>query len=331
MNETFHADLGKLPGPGNSAPDQSQGTPKAPLSPTHPANPEPIPRSPPQYAKRSGTDPKQALKAITQVPRAKRESSILPRAFLRAQDRSRGAHPIRQAERDRSEASIEGDHQNPSRIARKLYPPPSLPASAGPIPRSPQMRQAEDPSRPRLGTVWGYAAFLQNAPVVRHTRGFTPGWYAVPRWGTPKAHPPPSLPASTGPIPRSPQIRQAERDRSKASIGTSSPYSPSRDSAKAQPVPTFPASTGPIPRSPPQYARRSGTGPKQALKAITKIPRAKRESSILPRAFLRAKDRSRGAHPQYAKRSGIGPEQALKAISQVPRAKRESSIGVASK
>ncbi|MCX6859830.1 MAG: hypothetical protein NTX70_06335, partial [Verrucomicrobia bacterium] len=35
-----------------------------------------------------------------------------------------------------------------------------------------------------------YAAFLQNAPVVRHTRGFTPGWYAVPRWGTPNASPP---------------------------------------------------------------------------------------------------------------------------------------------
>jgi hypothetical protein len=40
-----------------------------------------------------------------------------------------------------------------------------------------------------------YAAFLQNAPVVRHTRGFTPGWYAVPRWGTPNASPSPSLPA----------------------------------------------------------------------------------------------------------------------------------------
>jgi hypothetical protein len=37
-----------------------------------------------------------------------------------------------------------------------------------------------------------YAAFLQNAPVVRHTRGFTPGWYAVPRWGTPNASPPQS-------------------------------------------------------------------------------------------------------------------------------------------
>ena len=38
-------------------------------------------------------------------------------------------------------------------------------------------------------SIRGYAAFLQNAPVVRHTRGFTPGWYAVPRWGTPNASP----------------------------------------------------------------------------------------------------------------------------------------------
>ena len=30
-----------------------------------------------------------------------------------------------------------------------------------------------------------YAAFLQNATLPHtHTRGCTPGWYAVPRWGT---------------------------------------------------------------------------------------------------------------------------------------------------
>ena len=67
--------------------------------------------------------------------RASAKAQPAPRS-LRAQDRSRGA-PIRQAERDRSEASIEGDHPNPSRTARKLLPPPSLPANAGPIPRSP--------------------------------------------------------------------------------------------------------------------------------------------------------------------------------------------------
>ena len=41
------------------------------------------------------------------------------------------------------------------------------------------------------------AAFLQNAPVVYRTRGFTPGWYAAPRWGTPNAPPPQSPHAST--------------------------------------------------------------------------------------------------------------------------------------
>jgi hypothetical protein len=50
-----------------------------------------------------------------------------------------------------------------------------------------------------------YAAFLQNAPVVRHTRGFTPGWYAVPRWGTPNGLTPPSTrppsPSATQPHP----------------------------------------------------------------------------------------------------------------------------------
>ena len=43
-----------------------------------------------------------------------------------------------------------------------------------------------------------------------------------------------------------------QRNRAAASLGTSTPKSPSRDSANAKPVPTFPASAGPIPRSPTQ-------------------------------------------------------------------------------
>ena len=54
------------------------------------------------------------------------------------------------------------------------------------------------------------------------------------------------------------------------------------------------ASEGPVPRSP-QHARRSGIGPQRALEAITKAPRAPRESLILPELPQRAKDRSRGA------------------------------------
>jgi hypothetical protein len=113
-----------------------------------------------------------------------------------------------------------------------------------------------DPAEPRRGTdpqrqprhsatakqsraPRGYAAFLQNAPVVRHTRGFTPGWYAVPRWGTPNASPTQSPSARTtthvfGDNYSSssatinhphrgtgPQSTQQQRDRAGASIGTS--------------------------------------------------------------------------------------------------------------
>ena len=38
-------------------------------------------------------------------------------------------------QRERAEASIGSDHQNPSRTARKQRPPPSFPARAGPFPR----------------------------------------------------------------------------------------------------------------------------------------------------------------------------------------------------
>ena len=43
----------------------------------------------------------------------------------------------------------------------------------------------------RSGASWRgpYAAFLQNATLPHtHTRGCTPGWYAVPRWGTQLNH-----------------------------------------------------------------------------------------------------------------------------------------------
>jgi hypothetical protein len=142
------------------------------------------------------------------------------------------------AERDRSAASLGSDHQNPQRAARKPHPPQSFLSARRTGPAEPP---TNTPSGGSVTTTpWdglGYAAFLQNAPVVRRTRGFTPGWYTVPRWGTLNASPAPSLPASGGPIPRSPQ-----------------------------------------------YAQRSGIGPQRALEAITKAPRAKRESLILPRA-----------------------------------------------
>jgi hypothetical protein len=81
-----------------------------------------------------------------------------------------------------------------------------------------------DPAEPRRGTdpqhqprhsatakqsraPRGYAAFLQNAPVVRHTRGFTPGWYRG-RDGCCRPPLPPNrtggFPASGSPVGESP-------------------------------------------------------------------------------------------------------------------------------
>jgi hypothetical protein len=183
---------------------------------------------------------------------------ILPRAFLRGQDRSRG----------------------------------------GPTANKPQAPAPPLCHRKTGESTRVFAAFLQNAPVVRHTRGFTPGWNAVPRWGTPKAlsSPEPSCEHRTDPAEPTPntlggagsvqsehrnvftlfplarqrespacphvpcehrtdpaeltQIRQAERDRSEASI-EGDHQNPSRTARKLYSPPSLPASTGPIPRSSP--------------------------------------------------------------------------------
>ena len=70
-----------------------------------------------------------------------------------------------------------------------------------------------------------------------------------------------------------------------------------------------------LPQSLPAPQRSgSGNGPERALEAIKPIPRAKRESPILPRASLQAQDRSRGAPPKNA------PEKApLRSLSQITR------------
>ena len=117
-----------------------------------------------------------------------------------------------------------------------------------------------------------YAAFLQNAPVVRHTRGFTPGWYAVPRWGTPNGSTPPSTrpprPSATQPHPYTkPQQRNHPEN------------------------PLNPALT---PRAPPAAA---GPGRSKHRKR-SNIPLARpRERRACPQRSLRAQDRSRGAPP----------------------------------
>ena len=122
----------------------------------------------------SGIGPERALEAIKPVSsRNSAKASILPRASLRAQDRSRGArhrphtpgasptthlpkpphsgtaYPKGQAPNHPAAAgSGRSEHwkrSNPSprATARKPHPTPSFPASAGPIPRSP--RRGTDP------------------------------------------------------------------------------------------------------------------------------------------------------------------------------------------
>jgi len=135
---------------------------------------------------------------------------------------------------------------------------------------APALRHRKTGESPRV-----YAAFLQSAPIVLHTRGFTPGWYAVPRWGTPNASPSSSFPASGGPDPRSPteetdwanssnplkvpgwaclQVRWPKRLPAAAGRGRSEHWkrttNPLAQSAKSDLPQSFPASAGPGPRSP---------------------------------------------------------------------------------
>ena len=113
--------------------------------------------------------------------------------------------------------SVRSEHRNvdiliPIARQRESRACPHVPCERRTVPAEP----ATTPSGGTITTMprdgLGYAAFLQNAPVVRHTRGFTPGWYAVPRWGTP--NPSPSCEPSRAPTKR-------QRDRAGASIGTS--------------------------------------------------------------------------------------------------------------
>ena len=74
-------------------------------------------------------------------------SSTLP-SSLSLTSRSSLSPKATQRQRDRAGASIEGEHPTPSRTARKLILPQSLPASAGTVPRSqtPKTTQPNAPS-----------------------------------------------------------------------------------------------------------------------------------------------------------------------------------------
>jgi hypothetical protein len=176
-----------------------------------PRTPHLLQRLPAPPRSGSGLGPERALEANNNLHRTQRESPILPRAYLRAQDRSRGAHNT-----PSGAGSVRSEPWR--RTANILAQQRESPSSPEP-PQRAQDRSRRAHNTPSGGTVTTtprdgleYAAFLQNAPVMRHTRGFTPGWYAVPRWGTPNASPSPEASCAS---------RKRQRARAGASIGTS--------------------------------------------------------------------------------------------------------------
>jgi hypothetical protein len=144
--------------------------------------------------------------------------------------------------------------RSPKSLAQsaKARPPPSFLSErrTGPAERATNTHSGGSVTT----TPWdglGYAAFLQNAPVVRRTRGFTPGWYTVPRWGTPNASPAPSFLSERRTDPAEHPIRPAERDRSAASLG-SDHQNPSRKARKPNPPPSFLSERRTDPAEPPK-------------------------------------------------------------------------------
>ena len=104
------------------------------------------------------------------------------------------------------ERALEANTPTPSRKARKLILLKAYSASGGLMPRSPAMRRS----------------FRTHRFWLCLTRGSTPGWYAVPRWGTPKA---------CQPNPAEHTKTVAERCRAGASLGGEHP-NPSRTARK---------------------------------------------------------------------------------------------------
>jgi hypothetical protein len=170
----------------------------------------------------SGPGAERALEANNQSPRAKREVRSSPELPCERRPRPaeprRGTYPQRQPQHSATakKVRVPGCMRRSFRTHRLCAIPGVSPRAGIRCPvgalRTPHLPQsphrlhvpsAPAPQRPSAITTKHrvnddsprvYAAFLQNAPVVRHTRGFTPGWYALPRWGTPNASPFPEPP-----------------------------------------------------------------------------------------------------------------------------------------
>jgi hypothetical protein len=137
---------------------------------------------------------------------------------------------IRQAERDRSAASLGSDHQNPSRTARKPLLPRASSASAGPIPRS-----APYAKRSGIGPQRALEANNKIPSAQRESPSF-------PRASS----------ASAGPIPRSAKYAKRSGIGPQRALEANNKI-PSRTARKLLLPRASSASAGPIPRSPPKH------------------------------------------------------------------------------
>ena len=169
--------------------------------------------------------------------------------------------PTRQAERDRSAASLGSEHQNPSRTARKPLLPKASSARAGPIPRSAKTRQAErDRSEASLG-----------------------GDHQSPSRTARKPHPPPSLLSARRTDPAERQNTPSGAGSVRSEPWKRSPKSLAR-SAKAQSSPELPQRAQDRSRGAPHTPSGAGSVRSKPWKRTPKTHRAQRESPILPRA-----------------------------------------------
>ena len=199
-----------------------------------------------------GSDPQKTLRAA--------QKPILPRAYLRAQDRSRTApHGIPPNRQNHSA----DPHREPRNLSAHPYPKAE---SLTPLPHHPQQAAAGS---------------IRSEHWKRSTKN--PAHSA-------KADPPPSFPASAGPIPHSPPTASHPIARTTAQTLTENPETSQHTHIQRLKASPLSHTTRP--------ASGSGIGPERALEAIHKKNLRAAQKLILPRAYLRAQDRSRRAPTQ---------------------------------
>ena len=240
----------------------------------------PFPRSAP-YAKRSGIGPERALEANTKTPRAQRESPILPRAS------SASAGPIPRSAKTRpSEAgSVRSEPwsrtpKSPRAQRENLILPRASSASAGPFPRS-------APYAKRSGIGPQRALEANNKNPSRTAR---------------KPHPPQSLLSERRTVPAERPIRQAERDRSAASLGGEQ-QKPLAHSAKTPSSPEPPQRAQDRSRGAPHTPSGAGSVQSEPWRRTPKSLAHSAKAPSFPEPPQRAQDRSRGAPQPFSNRT----------------------------